>query len=199
MIVQPLLAIRVLAFITAIILFWLVSTQTKEVKKHVTEGFVSFLTTWILLFIGAKLLTKWQLLLDHPIALLAYPSGTLEFYIATAAITVIKLYKNKSSIYTHEYVQLIAFSWFSFSVFTIVFNDEGAWSELILTFLFIILITLVNIPILTVIFIVLLTGIYGLFYPSPELMGYRMDPWFYIGIALLCSLLLLFDKRRDLP
>ena len=83
MILQPLLVIRVIALLIGLAVFWILSSQ-KEKKKTV-ESYASTLTTWLLFFIGAKGLTQWELLLDYPLSVLAYPSGTVEFYIACIA------------------------------------------------------------------------------------------------------------------
>ncbi|MFC7061982.1 hypothetical protein [Halobacillus seohaensis] len=197
MVVQPLLAIRIISIIIALVLFWIVSEEKRAVKKHKAESFVSLMTTWVLFFIGVKVLTKWELLLDHPIALLAYPSGTLEFYLATLFTLILKLRQYHSyQDYLYEYVQLTAYSLLSFSILTRLFLQEGGWLELLVTFLFFILITIYRAPLQAIILISFLSGIAGFLFETPAIMGYRMDTWFYLVISLVGILFLKFDKRR---
>ncbi|GGF25443.1 hypothetical protein GCM10010954_25440 [Halobacillus andaensis] len=197
MIVQPALALRILSFVIAILVFWFISTRKRGDKKQIVEAFISNLTTWVLFFIGVKVITKWEILLDHPLAVLAYPSGTLEFYIASL-LTMLWLIRKSSSSrsFLYEHVQLVAYSLFIFAFMSVIVLGEQGLFHLLFPFLFSILITLVRAPLVMIICVSLISGMAGLVGQTPEIMGYRMDGWFYFGIAGIAALLFFNEKRR---
>ncbi|WLR48052.1 hypothetical protein LC065_01865 [Halobacillus litoralis] len=193
MILQPLLVIRVIALLMGPAVFWILSSQ-KEKKKPM-DHYASILTTWLLFFIGAKGLTQWELLLDYPLSVLAYPSGTAEFYIASIA-TVLWEWRKRHvhKPYVQAYFLMLASSMVSFSLLERLVLDDGHLVDVIFAFSFFVMVVLHKQRLWSVFFAFSGALLAGGLYRAPDLMGYRMDPVFYLVVALMSLTLILLKK-----
>ncbi|WP_155996978.1 hypothetical protein [Halobacillus karajensis] len=119
-------------------------------------------------------MTRWDLLFDYPLSILSYPGGTKELYIATIATVVFEWRKRDK----HSHC-------LGFALLRQLILDQGHLLDMLFAFVLFLLVVLVkwgvgNIAIASSVGVLL-----GLVYRSPELMGYRIDVWFYIIISLL--------------
>src|SRR5690625_1283933 len=62
------------------------SRETKEIKKKQIEGIFSLLINFIIYIWIGKIVQHFPFILKDPLAVLAYPSNSLSFYIATGLI-----------------------------------------------------------------------------------------------------------------
>lgn len=192
MVLQPLLLVRVAAIFIGVAVFWILSNDN---KKKTVESYLSLLTTWILFFIGAKLVTQWELLLDYPLSVLAYPSGTVEFYIASVATILFECRKREQhQSFIYSYIIMIASSLVSFAFLARLVLEQGHAVDLMLAFSFFLLVMLWR----RVEWIILLVAggavVSGFIFRAPSLMGYRMDIWFYLVILIIGIGVILLKK-----
>lgn len=193
MILQPLLVIRVIALLIGLAVFWILSSQ-KEKKKTV-ESYASTLTTWLLFFIGAKGLTQWELLLDYPLSVLAYPSGTVEFYIACIATILWEWQKRHvHKPYLQAYILMLASSFVGFALLEKLVLDQGHLVDVIFAFGFFFLVVLHRQRLWSVFFAFSGALLTGMLYRIPDVMGYRMDLGFYLVVTLVSLTLVLVKK-----
>ncbi|WP_139254179.1 hypothetical protein [Halobacillus karajensis] len=131
-------------------------------------------------------MTRWDLLFDYPLSILSYPGGTRELYIATIATVVFEWRKrDKHSHFVDSSFLIFVTSLLGFALLRQLILDQGHLVDMLFAFVLFLLVVLVkwgvgNIAIASSVGVLL-----GLVYRSPELMGYRIDVWFYIIISLL--------------
>ncbi|WP_347862056.1 hypothetical protein U0355_02300 [Salimicrobium sp. PL1-032A] len=134
MFIPPYIAVRIVAFLMSIGVFWVMHTDKKETKRILSKG-TSLLTTFFVVFIGAKLITTFPMVLEYPIAVLSYPSGTLEFYIGVGAMLIhaFRLSVTKDELY--GMVVLLSGAFFFYYIISIVVMDDRPLAELVLWFI----------------------------------------------------------------
>ncbi|WP_181349008.1 hypothetical protein [Thalassobacillus sp. CUG 92003] len=89
--------IRFLSFLCSILCFWWIETGLKQRKINTVRMFFSLLMTFYLTFFFSKFLFKLPTLLHSPMTVIAYPSGTLEFYLGIIAMAGHYLWTNHTS------------------------------------------------------------------------------------------------------
>lgn len=193
MILQPLLLIRVTALLLGLAVFWILSHHNE--KKKTIENYASILTTWLLFFIGAKGVTQWELLIEYPLSVLAYPSGRVEFYIACLA-TVLWEWRKRQD---HKpdlssYLLMLASSFVAFALLERLVLDQGHLVDVVFAVSFFFLVVLHNHALWNVFFAFSGALLVGVLYRIPDLMGYRMDLGFYIAVAMISLTLVLMKK-----
>ncbi|MBA2175335.1 hypothetical protein H0266_10545 [Halobacillus locisalis] len=199
--IPPYLLMRVIAAIIGILLFVLLTAQTKEKKKKRVETFVSLLTTIFIWMFVMKFVTKFPLLLEHPLTVLAYPSGTLEFYlglVVTGIVFVRTIRKEKWKTDTYkELFQLFAATMFSFYFLITVFYGERPLVELSLWFVLYIGSLLVKKHQLFWFSASMATAIIAsLFSSAPNVMGIRIHAAFYLIVGTVLVIGFLIQRRR---
>ncbi|MCA1011901.1 hypothetical protein [Halobacillus halophilus] len=198
MTIQPVTIIRVASLVMAALVMWLAVSKETGHKKRALEQFSSVLVTWALWFIGVKILTTWPLVLEYPLSVLAYPSGTSEFYLASL-LTIITEFrgKEKHRTFQYEYILLLACSFFFFTLLSQLLLERGELVELVLFFVYLAAILLCRqVLIISALFSISAAVSVWIGGP-PSIMGYRMDLWFYVVISLALFLLWNFEKRRE--
>lgn len=183
MVIQPLIIIRAAAIAAGLVVIWILKNDHK--KKRV-EIFLSLLTTWLLSFIAAKFVTRWDLLFDYPLSVLSYPGGTRELYIATI-ITIMFEWRqrNQHSRFVDSSLIILATSLLGFALLRQLVLDHGHLVDLLFAFVFFLLVVLKKWGTRNIAIASSLGALVGLVYRSPELMGYRIDVGFYILTSLL--------------
>lgn len=134
MFIPPYIMVRIGALIISIALFAAMHTDRKETKYILSKG-TSLLTTFFVVFMGAKLITTFPMILEYPIAVLSYPSGTLEFYIGVGAMLIhaFRLSITKDELY--GMVVLLSGAFFFYYIMSIVVMDDRPLAELVLWFI----------------------------------------------------------------
>ncbi|MGP4075995.1 hypothetical protein [Halobacillus sp. K22] len=199
MTIQPVTIIRVVSlFIAALVMWWVVSRETSH-KKRALDQFSSLLVTWALWFIGVKFLTTWPLLLDYPLSVVAYPSGTLEFYLASLlTISTEFRRKEKHQAFIYEYILLLACSFFFFNLLSQLLLERGGVIELVLFFVYLAAVLLFRQALIISALVSISAAASAWVGGPPGLMGYRIDSWFYVLICLAMIVLWNLEKRREI-
>ncbi|MFG6115519.1 hypothetical protein ACGTN9_10035 [Halobacillus sp. MO56] len=197
MFIQPLFGVRVASFIIAIIIFWFFTEKAKREKKKSMDSFISLLATWFVLFFSIKFVTKWEIFIDNPMAVLAYPSGTQEFYIASVILMLFAWIKRADHLpRLYDYILMLSIGIFSYTVIARLGLENGHWVDLVLAAVFLLGTLLFRNPYWLVVGIGVISGVTGLFIYTPTILGYRMHAGFYLLMAGLV-LVLTFRKKRE--
>lgn len=197
MFIQPLFGVRVASFIIAVIIFWFFTEKAKSERKKSIDFFISLLATWFILFFNIKFVTKWEIFIDNPMAVLAYPSGTQEFYIASVILILVAWIKRADHLpRLYDYILMLSISIFSYTVIARLGLENGHWLDLVLAAVFLLGTLLFRNPYWLVVGIGVISGVTGLVIYTPTILGYRMHAGFYLLMAGLV-LILIFRKKRE--
>lgn len=82
------IGILVSSFIVGFLFYFLIADEAKERKKQHAENILSLLINFILYIWIGKVVIHINLFVQDPLAVLAYPSDSRAFYIASVLITV---------------------------------------------------------------------------------------------------------------
>ncbi|SIS40271.1 hypothetical protein [Salimicrobium flavidum] len=134
MFVPPYIVIRLAALLLSITVFWTMREGSTAKRGIISKG-VSLLTTFFVVFIGAKLVTTFPMVLEYPVAVLSYPSGTLEFYIGVGAMVIhaFRLAVTKDEF--HEMAVLLSGAFFFYYIISIITMDDRPLAEIVVWFL----------------------------------------------------------------
>lgn len=196
----PYIMARSIAFIAGIVFYYFVSHQSSPVKKGRVSSFLSLLTSFVVVMFLMKFVTKFPMVFEYPLALLAYPSGTLEFYLAS--VVLVFLYRkeyiksnNKASFHYDLFLIGAGSTFFFYFIVLVVFNEEvllemGVWFCLYLGAL------IFKYFWREVIFAgMVIACIASLTMEVPAVMGIRVHTAFYLFLTLV-SFIFIIKKRR---
>ncbi|SDX84979.1 MULTISPECIES: hypothetical protein [Salimicrobium] len=183
MFVPPYLIIRLTALLVSAGVFRFARTGM-EGKKEVFSKGTTLLTTFFLVFFSSKLVTTFPMVLDYPVTVLSYPSGTLEFYIASvaAAIHAFRLKLSKDELY--GMTVLLSGSFFFYYIGSIIIMEDNVLHELVIWFI-IYAGSLLWKNYWSALFgsVMLAAGAVSLIVPVLDVMGVPVDAGYYFVIA----------------
>src|SRR5690625_476361 len=87
------IGLLILSFIIGGIFFYVMSVETKEIKKQQIELIFSLLINFIIFMWIGKIVQHVPLIFKDPLAILAYPSNSVSFYFATGLIIINLIYR----------------------------------------------------------------------------------------------------------
>lgn len=188
--------------------FWMVSGLPGEQKKKQLEELVSQLINFILFIWLSKVILNFLLFINDPLAILAYPSNSLAFYMAFLFSAAFFVYKAKKKhiqavvfiesftmvfLTTSILYELIQFVWF---------DNASSFGCLLLLSVLLILFLLGQGRLKTDILIVGMNAIWSsgmgvliYLYPLVTVFGYIIYPWF-VGLFFVISTFLVFFTFR---
>lgn len=194
MIIQPILVIRAVSIAVGVLILWIL--QEKE-KKESIESFLSLLTTWIFAFIGAKFVTRWELVFDYPLSVLSYPGGAKELYIATCLTIVFEWRKRMvHRRYAGSSILVLATSLLAFALLRQLVLAQGNLVDVAFAFVFFLLVLFLIKPAVKIAAASTIGMVCGWLYQAPELMGYRISVWFYVILSLMVWGYILSGRKR---
>lgn len=92
------IAIIMVSLIGSVILFFLISEDEKALKKKQIEDVISLTINFVIYIWLGKIIVNFNKFITDPLAILAYPSNSYAFYIASLFIIINLLYRK----YRHE-------------------------------------------------------------------------------------------------
>ncbi|MGR9047441.1 hypothetical protein ACQ4XT_02150 [Halobacillus faecis] len=194
MIIQPILVIRAVSIAAGVLILWIL--QEKE-KKESIESFLSLLTTWIFVFIGAKFVTRWDLVFDYPLSVLSYPGGAMELYIATFLTIVFEWRKRMvHRRFAGSSILVLATSLLAFALLRQLVLAQGNLVDVAFAFVFFLLVLFLIKPAVKIAAASTIGVVCGWLYQAPELMGYRINVWFYVILSLMVWGYILSRRKR---
>lgn len=82
------IVILVVSFIGGFVLFYLTSTDSRKMKKAKLDDMTSLLINFVIYIWIGKIIANLPTFIQDPLAILAYPSNSTAFYIATLLMAV---------------------------------------------------------------------------------------------------------------
>lgn len=85
--------ILIISFVIGIIFFYMTSTETKEMKKKQLEDVISLTINFVIYIWVGKIIVNFPKFISDPLAILAFPSNSKAFYVATLFIIINLFYR----------------------------------------------------------------------------------------------------------
>lgn len=199
-------AILVLSIGVGFLYFYVMSPDSKEVKRKQIDDTLSMIVNFIIYIWIGKILTNISTFIEDPIAVLAYPSNSKSFYIATILIVIHILYKAKRKNYNvikllHQYIPIFLVATFMYEIIQWTVNGQK-YNGLLLLFITIILVLFTlkkksNTKFVISLTFTLLIGflIISMFSSLMTLFGYMLAPWYFLILCMLLLLIVYSHKR----
>ena len=203
------IAIIVLSFIIGLLFFYLTSPRSHVERKQQIEEVVSLLINFVIFIWIGKILVRFSIFMEDPLAILAYPSDSSAFYLASLFIGINIIYKMKRhqfdaeslmktfvpvflvSSFVYEFIEMIwqgnAYSWFYLGLLMvlILLFLVGA-NQLSETWMSYLLVLLWTVGQLVLTFIA----------PFATVFGFIMTQWYLLGLFVLFSGLFIYHRKR---
>lgn len=200
--------ILILSFIFGISYFYFISKNDKEYRKKQIEDNISLIINFILFIWLSKIIIHFDKFIQDPLSILAYPSDSHAFYLATIFIVINLLYRK----YRHRqqivsiveaFLPIFIATSFIYEFLQIVVekNETNVYYLVLLTFLLIVytiihgkiskqLLLITNIAIL-------LVGQWILaLFTNMTLFHYRMSPYYYVILFIVSLVLTIYSNKR---
>lgn len=203
------IAIMIISFIAGISFFYFISPLSKTDKKQQIEEIISQLINFVIFIWIGKIILNIKLFVSDPLAVLAYPSNSYAFYIATLFITLnvgykMKRHKLNAKKLLATFIPIFLVSSFVFEFIDIVWNGNiYSWEYLgLLTLLLILFITFQEKTSFMKLTYYLFLGwsvgklILAIIHPFTAVFGYTISPWFLIVLSILLMMLIIFSVRK---
>lgn len=202
------LAIIVFSFISGIIVYYVIATNTKATKKKLMEDVISLTINFVIYIWLGKIIINLPKFIKDPLSILAYPSNSYAVYVATLFIVINLLYRKYRH---HQDVAAIIYAFipvflsasFMFEFLQVVverhtYNTSYLIFMAVLSIGYMIVAGKLSLPKQSFIFgISLFIGQLLLIVINKiTIFGYRLSP-FYFGILLIVVIIVMFiDKRK---
>ena len=203
------IGILVISFILGFLFYFLLANEAKERKKQHAENIVSLLINFILYIWIGKIVIHINLFVQDPLAVLAYPSDSRAFYMASVLIMVNIYYlvtkkRQAGRPLFNTFVPVFIAASFIFE-FTqlVIYKNDNVWLILFLWMLLLIgyvLIygkwanTLVNVIFAIASLIILC--ILSLIKDTVTIFGYMISPFYFISLLILVFIIIVYSNRR---
>ena len=204
------ISIIAISFVFAFLAFYLMSSLSKEQRNKQINEITSQLVNFVLFLWLAKILLNLPLFIQDPLAVLAYPSNSEAFYLATLFTAGLLFYQTRKrkidgGLLAHSFVQVLLAASFVYEFIQLVWRDN----PFSFYYLAVFGVLLVSFHLLqgrvssqNQISIVLGIGAAGFFaisflLPYLTLFGYILEPWFLALMLAACFGLLIGDPQNE--
>lgn len=197
-------------FALAFLAFYLMSPLPKEQRKEQIGEILSQLVNFVLFLWLAKILLNLSLFVQDPIAVLAYPSNSESFYLATlftGGLLYFKKRKGKNVGLTlaHSFLQVFLTASFVYEFIQLIWRGNPFSLHYLVVFVGLLVLFHVlegRIGRQNQISMVLGAGAAGFFaisfmVPYLSLFGYIVEPWFLALVLAACFGLLVKDPENE--
>ncbi len=202
------ISINVVSLTIGFIAFQLMNELDRSDKKQITDQMITSIINMILFIWLAKIILHLSIFISDPIAVLAYPSDANAFYLALILTSIQLVYKAKRNglklarLFYH-FIPVLVFAGFTYHFIEIIWMDNSfAWGNFILMFmllsLFLLLKRLINQK--TMLLLISYCWVFGKLLiswllPFTTIFGYMVAPLFLVMVALIISVLYLFNRK----
>ncbi|WP_422124576.1 hypothetical protein DHX103_07095 [Planococcus sp. X10-3] len=199
-----------ISFVLAFAAFYFMSPLAKKQRKEQIGEIISQLINFVLFLWLAKILLNLPLFVQDPLAVLAYPSNSEAFYLATLFTGGLLFYKTRQKkiaggLLAHSFLQVFLTASFFYEFIQLAWRDNPFSLHYLAVFG--VLLALFHslqgrVSPQNQISIVLGAGAAGFFaisfmLPYLTLFGYIMEPWFLALLLAACFGLLIKDPQGE--
>lgn len=211
--VSKLAAIGMIIFSIAVglISFYLISNLPRETKKQQINEIISQTINFIVFIWIAKVILKFPLFIEDPLAVLAHPSNSNAFYLAILFTSLLLIYKSirrkiNLSVFLEAFIQVFLTASFLYEFIQYISgNNTYAFGHLLLLALLLILLLMLRERLKrAVTLFAILTGwtigmlVLLFIQPFVTVFGYTMAPWFIILFFISICLIIIIKRKWDL-
>lgn len=203
------IAIIIISFIAGIGFLYIISSLPKAEKKQQIEEIISQLINFVIFLWIGKILLHIKLFISDPLAVLAYPSNSGAFYIATLFLLLnvgykVKRHKLNAKKLLASFIPIFLVASFVYEFIDIVWNGNTySWEYLgLLTLLLVIFMVFQEkVSFMKFNYHLLLAWSLGklvlaLILPFTAVFGYTIAPWFLIILSMLLVILITVNLRK---
>lgn len=203
------IGITIAGFIGAFIFFYIVSPLPTLKKKKVIEDVASLLINFVIFIWLGKILINLPLFVRDPLAVLAYPSHSYAFYLATFFTAIHLMYKVKKRDFNVRpifvaFVPIFLVASFIYEFIQLVWNEHTwVWPYLSLLVILIIIFILSHDRISEMIgAFTLIIGwnigkvILVIILPLTTIFGYTISIWFLLILLIINITIFLYYRKR---
>lgn len=203
------IAVIALSVTIGLIVFYLLSRESKEQKRYYIEAIFSQVVNFIIFIWIGKVVLHFSLFVGDPLAVLAYPSNSEVFYLAVLGNALLLLYKDKRG--QMDVLAFIdAFSFFFLSASLTYAFIQFIWNSDTYSFGYIILAAILFISLLIMQerltkktrVMVLVTGwtlgmlVLNFVQPFATVFGYIIAPWFVVLFLIVSWLIMIWNQIK---
>lgn len=199
-----------ISFGLAFLVFYLMSPLTKKQRKKQIGEIISQLINFVLFLWLAKILLNLPLFVQDPLAVLAYPSNSEAFYLATLFTGGLLFHQSRKKkiaggLFAHSFVQIILAALFFYEFIQLLWRDNPFSFHYLIVF-----------AVLMALFYVLqervspqnqISSVLGaaaaaffaisFMLPYLSLFGYILEPWFLALLLAACFGLLIKEPKNE--
>lgn len=198
--------IIVLSVAIGFLYFYLMSPNSKEIRKKQMDNLLSLLVNFVIFIWIGKILANFTRFTLDPVAVLAYPSNSSAFYIGTVFLLINVLYKKyRGSLDVIELLKIglptFLAATFMYEFIQRIFIGQSHNGTMLLFITVLIILYTLNKKHGTK-YVIILTFILciGLFFismvmPLMTFFGYIVTPWYFIGLSLMLIFIVYSHKR----
>lgn len=203
------IAVIVISFIIGLIFYYHTSNLLKDNKGKQIEEIVSQLINFVFFIWIGKIVLNMKVFITDPLTILAYPSNSHAFYLATLLTVLNIIYKKRKTeldaqILLATFVPVFLAASFIYEFFDIVWKGNTyTWGYLGLLMALLVLYMIFYDRTFTVklsylLFLGWSVGKFSLAVKLPftTVFGYTVSSWFLMIIIILLSILTIFECRR---
>lgn len=204
LVIKSSLVFLILSFVIAFLYFWVSSSLSKETKKELLNQVESIIITFIISIYIGKMVFHIDILLSDPVAILAYPSNSNAFYIATLLTIIYSFIKMKTKTLEgvlYAFLQVFISASFVFEFFFLVLGDNGNILYFVILVLLLVTaillqdkLTPVTISSFTIITWSLGQLVVVSLYGQASIFQFTISPWYFF-VSLLIGFLVLILKK----
>ncbi|MRG87472.1 hypothetical protein [Salinibacillus xinjiangensis] len=203
------IAILVISFFIGFGFYFVVTTDDKASKKKYLDDISSMIINFVLYIWVGKIILNIPILIKDPMAVLAFPSNSHSFYLATLLWGLhigykVKRNKLKFNPFLFRFMAIFLYSSFVYEFIQIVWNnEEQTWPYLTLLVILVSGLLMmegkVSHRILT--FLLVLgwsAGQWGLelVFANTTVFGYHLIHWYYLSVVIVVVLVNMLSKRK---
>lgn len=203
------LGILIGSLAVGLLFFYMASEAPKEAKKQQIDIVTSQLINFVIFIWLGKIIYHLNLFMQDPLAVLAYPSNSGAFYIASILLLMMISYqvvRNKMNLmlFVNAFVPIFLSASFMYEFIHMTFYDENSLLYLALLMILLIIYLSVmkhqsktgSVSLLLLITWATVQFIISFLTPYVFVFGFMLSKYFFLGIILLCSLIYAYNRRK---
>lgn len=203
------IGIIIISFIGGIIFYYVTNPLLKEAKKKQLEDTLSLLINFIIFIWLGKIIANFSLFIRDPLAVLAYPSDSRAFYIATFLILINVIYRIRRHAFqlppcVQSFIPVFFAASFIYEFIQMVMRKNAySWGYLSLLLILIIVYVLLVERHLSEQGNYFLLALWGfgqltlsIVLPYTTVFGYMIAPWFFLSIFILSLIMYVYSRKR---
>lgn len=202
------LAILVISFMSGLLIYYLIEERHDENLKKAIEGVISLSINFVIYIWLGKILVNVKKFFSDPLAVLAYPSNSHAFYLATLFMLVNLLYRKyrlgeQVNLLLQAFIPIFLGTTFVYEFLQITV-ENSVFNKIYLYFIAVLLViyTLIygrlsrSLESFILSIILLLGQVCLTMFYKVTIFGYRLSPIYFLILMVIVIMTTIFAKKR---